>query len=151
MQFGPNRFGKTGDVGFRRRINRKAGDRQEACRGADVENRAALLRDHSGKKQSRQQRQRRDIHGQHFFHALDLARRKGADIAEPGVVDEKIDRDFFAFEPIAQFDDRALIRQIGFPKVDIQVRIASREFVAEFFQPLRRRATRTSETARPAS
>ena len=97
---------------------------RKPARGADVENRAAPLRDHSGKEQSRQQRQRRDIDGQHFFYALELTRRKWSHIAESGVVDEKVDRDLFAFEPIEQLDDRAIIGQIGDPKMDPQIWIA---------------------------
>ncbi len=99
VQLAAQRFGKTGHVGLGRCVDRKVRDRQEARRRADVQNRAALARDHAGQQRARQARQRHHVDQHHVIDLLRVGGGERSEIAEPGVVDQKIDREVLRRRP----------------------------------------------------
>ncbi len=135
-QFAPQRLGETRHVSLRRGVDRKIRNRQETGRGADVQNCAALLRNHAGQQAARQPGQRHHVDQHHLVEALLIRARESAEIAQSGVVDQQIDRRFLRCRPGDQFVDRGVLREIGRADLDSQLRISPEQFRAQFFQPI---------------
>ena len=65
--------------------------------------------------------ERDHIYEHHLLVALGIACRKGTAVAEPRVVDQKIDIDLLALEPRHQFLQLRQIGEISFPNVNDEI------------------------------
>ena len=109
LQLPAQRFGKTRHVSFGRRVNRDIRHRKKTGRRADIQNRAALSVPIMPEASARQPREGDHVDEHHFFHAVRVRCRERPAIAKPGVVDQQIDRDFFALDPFTERRERCFV------------------------------------------
>src|SRR5207253_4305949 len=135
-QFRAERFRKTGDVRFGRRVNVKSRDRKKAGGRADIQNRASLLRNHLRQQLAREQRERSDVDLNHGVESAGLNRGEGPLIANAGVVNQEVDVDLVLLEPSHQLIDLRFVRKIDNAHLNAQLRAPILQFFAQLIQPL---------------
>jgi hypothetical protein len=74
------------------------------------------------------------VHQGDSFETLEITGHKRTQVAQPGIIDQKIDLDFFTLEPFDQSVNLQFVGQIRDPNVHIQIRIATSELISHLLQ-----------------
>src|SRR5215472_182871 len=93
-----------------------------------------MLCDHPRKKMTSDQRKRRNIYDRHFLVAIGIAFRKRTAVAEPGIIDQEIDFEFFMINPFEKGLQLLKISEINFSNVNKKPRMLSLELISQFDQ-----------------
>jgi hypothetical protein len=109
----------------------------------------ALPSTHSGKQSARQHRQCDHVHIEHCCDSLELARCERAAIAHACIVDQQIDRQALALDPLGKLLHLQGVAEVGGTKMHLQLRIARSEFITQLLEPIRP-ARDEHHRARPA-
>ena len=110
---GPQRVGEGEDVGLGRGVDREARRGHERRRARHVEHAAAGAPHHARQEAPRERRERRHVQAHHAVDGLDGGVEKRALVAEPGVVDEDVDRETLGFQAVDERGGGAVRLQVG--------------------------------------
>src|ERR1700757_483618 len=84
---------------------------------------------------ARNQCQRRDVYKSHFLVTIRIALRKRTTVAESSVIDQEIDFEFLAIEPVQKGLQLPKIGKINFSNVNKKLRMLSLQLISKFDQP----------------
>jgi hypothetical protein len=129
-EFSPKRFREACHVSLGSAVNGVTRDRKKTSRGTDIDNSTPAFRDHVRKQMASQRRERDYVYECHLLISHWIARGKRPEIAEPGIIDQKIDIDLITRQRIDQQFDLRFVGKIDNANVDVQVWISVQQFVA---------------------
>jgi len=137
MEFDAQRLGKTVHVSLRRGVDGEGGQGNQAGGRADVANPTRLFREHAWKRPAGEPCQGDNIDREHRFDSGRLAGFKGAEVAEPGVIDEDVRRKSPAFQVGKQACNADFAGEIRRDGLDLDRGMLRENAVFDFFQPIR--------------